>query len=296
MSSPPLAPWAKSFLTLHLRAERNASAHTLRAYEKDLNGYLQFVQARYPGLSLSRPHRLIVREYLVALHDRKLARASVLRAIAVLRSFYKFLAREEVVTQSPFVGLRMPKREKKLPRFLSESDMAVLLSQPGEKNLRDSALMELLYSSGLRIQELCDLNVGDLDVWSGLVRVFGKGGRERLVPVGRTALSRLRAYMDARPAAAQKRGALFVNPRGGRLSTTSARAIVHRWTARAGLALNVTPHAFRHSFATHLLNRGCDLRAVQELLGHRSLATTQLYTHVSAEHLQKAYQKAHPRA
>ena len=190
----------------------------------------------------------------------------------------------------------MPKREKKLPRFLSEEEMRAVLALPGAKNRRDAALLELLYSSGLRIQELCDLNVSDVDLWSGLVRIFGKGGRERLSPVGKTALSSLRAYLEARPAAQQKRGPLFLNVRGGRLSTTSGRAIVHRWATQAGLSLNITPHAFRHSFATHLLNRGCDLKAVQELLGHKSLATTQLYTHVNAERLKNVYQKTHPRA
>jgi tyrosine recombinase XerC len=296
LSQNALAPWVKSFITLHLRTERNVSAHTVRAYQHDLDGYMQFLKTKYPGLALSRTHRLVVREYLVELHAQDLGRNSILRAIAVLRSFYKFLAREEVVQHSPFIGLKMPKREKKLPRFLSEEEMASVLSLPGPKNIRDSALMELLYSSGLRIQELCELNVSDLDLWSSMVRVFGKGGRERLVPVGRTALNGLRVYIEARSPALQKRGPLFLNHRGGRLTTTGARGIVQRWTAQAGLTLRVTPHAFRHSFATHLLNRGCDLRAVQELLGHRSLATTQLYTHINAERLQKTYQKAHPRA
>jgi len=290
-----LKPFGNQFL-MHLRVERNVSAHTVRAYQHDLHRYLAFIQEQYPGLSLSRSHRVVVRQYLVELHNQDLGRNSILRAIAVLRAFYKYLVREEIVPQSPFTGMKMPKREKKLPRFLSEEEMHQVLSLPSEKNSRDSALMELLYSSGLRIQELCDLNVSDIDMWSGLVRVFGKGGRERLVPVGRAALRRVRAYIEARSVAQQKRGALFLNPQGGRLSTTSARAIVHRWTLQAGLFMNVTPHAFRHSFATHLLNRGCDLKAVQELLGHKSLATTQLYTHVNAERLQQVYQKAHPRA
>jgi len=294
-----LAPWAKRF-TLYLRAERNASAHTLRAYEREVGQYLVFIQDKYPRLPLNRTHRVVVREYLAELHERDLKRASILRAMAVLRAWYKFLLQHDVVTQSPFVGLKMPKREKRLPRFLTEEEMNRLLSLPETERhkhaIRDAAMMELLYSSGLRIDELCQLNTPDIDMWSGLVRVMGKGGRERLVPVGKTALTRIRAYLEARPVAQQRSGPLFLGAKGGRLVQVVGRQIVARWVRLASLRQNITPHAFRHSFATHLLNRGCDLRTVQELLGHRSLTTTQTYTHVNAEHLQNVYQKAHPRA
>ena len=291
--------WIQRFL-LYLRAERNASAHTLRAYKHDLGAFLAFLEARYPTASLERHQRLIVRDYLDALHQRALKRASILRAIAVLRAFFKFLVREELALQTPFVGLPMPKREKRLPRFLSEEEMARLLEMPrrsGRKAaLRDGALLELLYSSGLRIQEACQLNVEDVDLLGGMVRVFGKGSRERLVPLGHWAQRTLHAYIESRPAGLRRGAPLFLNHRGARLSDRGSRNIVGQWVQQAALRRKISPHAFRHSFATHLLDRGCDLRSVQEMLGHRSLVTTQNYTHVSQERLKKVYQQAHPRA
>jgi integrase/recombinase XerC len=289
--------WIQRFL-LYLRAERNVSPHTVRAYRHDLAEYLRFLQAKYPRLTLERSHRLVVRDYLAQLHDQSYQRATVVRAVAVLRSFYKFLLREGTIPQTPFAGLPMPKREKKLPRFLSEEEMNRLLEIPARSSdghaRRDAALLELLYSSGLRIQELCQLNVEDMDLWGGMVRVMGKGSRERLVPVGTTALKRVHSYLESR--SEKRSGPLFLNRSGTRLSERGARLVVARWVGRAALQRRISPHAFRHSFATHLLDRGCDLRAVQEMLGHKSLVTTQAYTHVSAEHLRKVYQKAHPRA
>lgn len=323
--------WIQRFL-IYLRAERNSSEHTLRAYQHDLSDYLYFLQTKYPGLTPERNHRLVVRDYLSELHGRKLQRATILRAIAVLRSFYRYLAREEVITQTPFAALPMPKKEKKLPRYVTEEDMARLLELPlrvkHKYSLRDAALLELLYSSGLRIAELCQLNVEDIDPWAGLVRVFGKGSRERLIPVGQAALKMVHAYIESRnrrtpsplmgegedggvrrppqpptPALPHKGGGsssrgspLFLNHRGSRLSDRGARGVVAKWVLEAALRQNVSPHTFRHSFATHLLARGCDLRSVQEMLGHRNLVTTQTYTHVSPEHLKRVYQQAHPRA
>lgn len=291
--------WIQRFI-LYLRAERGSSAHTLRAYQHDLGAFLAFLRARYPQSSLENHGRLILRDYLSSLHDKGWRRASILRPIAVLRAFFKYLVREGLFPQNPFVGLPMPKREKRLPRFLSEGDMARLLElprrAPSRRSLRDSALLELLYSSGMRIQELCQLNVEDIDLWTGMVRVFGKGSRERLVPVGQTAQNSIHAYLDTRPAGLRKSGPLFLNHRETRLSDRGARMIVDKWVRQAALHQRVSPHAFRHSFATHLLDRGCDLRSVQEMLGHRNLTTTQNYTHVSAEHLKKVYQQSHPRA
>jgi tyrosine recombinase XerC len=285
---------------LYLRAERNASAHTLRAYQHDLRCFCSFLADKYPRLTLERSHRLVIREFLADLHDKNLKRATILRPIAVLRAFYKFLVQEGLTTQTPFAGLPMPKRETRLPRYLPEEDMSRLLELPAHsKRLlakRDAALLELLYSSGIRIQELCQLNAEDMDLWGGMVRVFGKGGKERLVPVGETALKRLHAYLESRPIKGQRATPLFLNPMGNRLSDRGARLIVSRWVRQAAIRQNVSPHSFRHSFATHLLGRGCDLKAVQEMLGHRNLVTTQAYTHVSAEHLKKVYEKAHPRA
>jgi len=285
---------------LYLRAERSASVHTLRAYQHDLNAFSAFLKEKYPRLTMDRGHRLVVRDYLAHLHDQNLQRATILRAIAVLRAFYKFLVQEGITPQTPFSGLPMPKREKRLPRFLPEEEMTRLLELPMQSKrtsaLRDGALLELLYSSGLRVQELCQLNAEDIDLWGGMVRVFGKGAKERMVPVGKTALERIHAYLETRRPQGQRGAPLFFNPRGGRLSDRGARLVVSRWVRRAALRQNISPHSFRHSFATHLLGRGCDLKAVQEMLGHRSLVTTQAYTHVSADHLKKVYEKAHPRA
>jgi integrase/recombinase XerC len=307
---------------LYLRAERNVSAHTLRAYQHDLHDFLEFLKTKYPRLSLSRNHRLVIRDYLAGLHDRGLGRATISRAIAVLRAFYKFLVQEGATSQTPFVGLPMPKREARLPRFLPEEAMRQLLELPAQSSEksapRDAALLELLYSSGLRVQEACQLNAEDVDLWSGLVRVFGKGAKERMVPVGETALKRIHAYLTSPsplmgegrdgggpPTRAlphkgggefQRTRPLFLNHLGGRLSDRGARLVVSRWVRRAAIVQKVSPHSFRHSFATHLLGRGCDLLSVQEMLGHKNLVTTQAYTHVSAEHLRNTYQKAHPRA
>jgi integrase/recombinase XerC len=288
--------WIQRFL-LYLRAERNASSHTVRAYRHDLHAFLAFVQKSYPGLAPERNQRLVVRDYLAHLHDRKVQRATILRAIAVLRAFYRFLLREDVIGQTPFLGLAMPRREQRLPRFLAEEDMRQLLELPRQTRTRfsrrDSALLELLYSSGLRIQEACQLNIGDIDLWAGMVRVLGKGNRERMVPVGAQALKAAHAYLSG---PSRRAGPLFLNHRGNRLSDRGARYIVAKWVRDAAIHQRVSPHAFRHSFATHLLARGCDLRTVQELLGHRNLVTTQVYTHVSPEHLKKVYEQAHPRA
>ncbi|HVO32899.1 MAG TPA: tyrosine recombinase [Elusimicrobiota bacterium] len=285
---------------LYLRAERNASVHTVRAYDHELRSYWEFLKVQYPGLSVDRNHRLVIRDYLSHLHERGLKQATYLRSVAVLRAFYKYLLREELIAQTPFVALPMPRREKRLARFLPEGDMALLLDLPGQSRdphgVRDGALMEVLYSSGLRISELCGLNIEDVDLWGGLVRVFGKGERERLVPLGPPAQKRLHAYLQMRPLAQRKGGILFANHRGGRLTDRGARMIVQKWVRKAALRQRVSPHVFRHSFATHLLNRGCDLKSVQEMLGHRRLTTTQTYTHVTADHLKKVYDQAHPRA
>jgi tyrosine recombinase XerC len=285
---------------LYLRAERNASAHTLRAYQHDLKAYNAFLTDKYPRLGLDRSHRLIIRDYLAHLHEENAKRPTVLRAVAVLRAFYKFLMQEGLTTQTPFSGLPMPKREKRLPRYLPEEEMRRLLEVPARSkrasSARDTALLELLYSSGLRVQELCQLNAEDIDLWGGMVRVFGKGGKERMVPVGETALKCIHAYLAARAPQGPRGSPLFLNPRGSRLSDRGARLVVSRWVREASVQQKVSPHSFRHSFATHLLGRGCDLKAVQEMLGHRNLATTQTYTHVTAEHLKKVYEKTHPRA
>lgn len=315
-------------------AQRNYSPHTLRAYRADLAEFFRFCR-KGDISSAERVGRLQIRGYLAALQSRGLQRASVLRKIYCLRGFSKYLLSAEVLRKDPFLGVLMPARRSKLPRFLSEGEMEKLLGsdgasqspapangnreiRPGPRALsggrsrairvRDTALMELLYSSGLRRAEISTLNVGDIDYVGSDVRVFGKGRKERRVPVGARALSALRNYLAVRPDLAREREStafprgvegsmapFFLNGRGGRLSGEGVALVVRRWARGAGLLKPLTPHMVRHSFATHLLNQGCDIRAVQEMLGHKNLATTQVYTHVSLERLKKVYERSHPR-
>ncbi|OGS01056.1 MAG: hypothetical protein A3G41_05145 [Elusimicrobia bacterium RIFCSPLOWO2_12_FULL_59_9] len=307
-----------------LKAQRNYSPHTLRAYERDLRDFLDFSAAppALPGTRSSaegagadagpiKLDRGRLRAYLAFLQSRKTARgallrrASVLRKIASLRSFVRFLVEQGEIKADPFIGLPLPKKESLLPRFLTEEEMSALLRAGPERKPpqreRDVAILELLYSTGIRRAELCQLNAGDVDFIAGFIRVMGKGSRERLVPVGQPALAALRSYLSVRRSKEAQgksfQGAepLFVSVRGRRLSSAAVPLIVHRWARAAKFSKALTPHMFRHSFATHLLDRGCDLKSVQEMLGHKNLSSTQIYTHVSLEHLRKVYQKAHPR-
>jgi len=286
--------WARKFLT-HLRGTRNYSAHTLRAYEADLSRFL----SRHPSLAPEALDRAHIRNYLAELQGGSgLGRNSVLRRISALRSFARYLREQGVLKRDPFLNVPMPKKESRLPKFLTEREMEDLLAQgeglSSEFRGRDRAILELLYSSGLRRSELSGLNIGDVDFVSGFVRVFGKGSRERLVPAGNKALSCVRDYLRHR--GAQDGGQpLFLNGRGARLSDQGVALVVRRWIAVSLWAKPVTPHVFRHSFATHLLNKGCDLRSVQEMLGHKSMATTQVYTHLSLERLKKVYDESHPK-
>ncbi|MDE2491014.1 MAG: tyrosine recombinase [Elusimicrobia bacterium] len=281
------------FLT-RLRASRGASPHTLRAYRADLEAFAAAASGVEPR-DLDRTH---VRAYLAGLQSGSLSRATVLRRASALRSFVRFLRAEGLLARDPFLGVPLPKRVRPLPKFLTEAEMEQVLSVPADADSasrRDRALVELLYSAGLRRAELAALNVGDLDLLSGTARVFGKGSKERIVPVGEAALELLREWLRARGGAGDGEP-LFVNERGGRLSADGVAFLVRRWVRRAALMKNVTPHVFRHSFATHLLNRGCDIRHVQEMLGHASLQTTQFYTHVSLQRLREVYKDAHPRS
>jgi integrase/recombinase XerC len=282
---------ARNFLQ-YLRSERNFSGHTIRAYTGDLEAFYRFLTSTYPNLKAIAGERLVFREYFSFLQKSSLKRASVIRRIAALRSFYKYLAREGSIAKNPFIYLSTPKKERHIPVFLTEEEVRSLFDLPGLQ-YRDRAMLELLYSSGLRIDELVSINIADIDFMAGTVRVWGKGGRERVVPVGDGALGVMRDYISKRRVSS---GPFFLNKYGGRISVRGARKALHGWFIKAGFHKKVSPHTMRHSFATHLLDRGCDMRSVQEMLGHKSLATTQNYTHVTIESLKRVYDKAHPRA
>ena len=280
----------------YLAAERGASAHTLRSYASDLAELATFLRSVKVSSVLAADARTL-RAYLASLHGRGLAKSSISRKLATVRSCYRFLARRELIEANPARQLVSPRLPRRLPSVLPKDESKELLDAPAEDTLagrRDRALLELLYASGLRVAECCGLDLEDIDRRHGTVRVMGKGSKERVVPVGEVALEALEAYLDRRGGG---NGPLFRNVRGGgRLSTRSVQSIVRRRARMAGLARRVTPHTLRHTFATHLLGEGADLRLIQELLGHSRLSTTQRYTHVSPEHLMKVYDAAHPRA
>jgi integrase/recombinase XerC len=283
-----------SFLE-YLGVERGSSPHTLRSYATDLTEFTRFLADEKIG-GLAEADTRAVRAYLARLHQRRLSKATIARKLAAVRSCFRFMARRGVLEVNPARQVRSPRLGRRLPSFLPKDEATQLLDAgpaAGAAGLRDRALVELLYASGLRVAECCGLDVDDLDEGRRTVRVLGKGDKERVVPVGETALEALAAYLAMRGRA---RGALFRNARGGRLTTRSALRIVKGLARRAGLGQRVTPHTLRHSFATHMLGEGADLRLIQELLGHSRLSTTQRYTHVSPEHLMRVYDATHPRA
>jgi integrase/recombinase XerC len=297
-----LPPEVRRFLE-HLETEKRASSHTVRAYLADLAQYAAFLAEA--GAPLVPSSTTLVRAF-VARAAGSAGAVSLGRKLSTLRSFYRFLVREGVTDTNPARAVASPKRPRRLPSVLPEEEAAALVEAPaalkGPLALRDRALMELLYGSGLRVSELTGLDVGEVDLSQGLVRVLGKRRKERVVPFGSAAADALRRYLDeARPAlSAEAKGgiptALFLNHRGGRLTQRSVARRISAWVLEAGLPRHVHPHVLRHSFATHLLANGADLRGIQELLGHASLSTTQRYTHVEWKHLAEVYDRAHPRA
>ncbi len=284
----------------HLRSERQASAHTIRSYEDDLGLYASYLEeAAGEGSDPSAVDPGRLRRYSAWLAGRGYAPSTIARRLASLRSFFRFLRREGLVTADPTAGLRNPKQAKRLPRLLRVDEVIRLLdgipvdTAPG---VRDRAMLETLYGGGLRVSELVGLDVRDLDDASDLVRVRGKGRRERLCPIGEVAAWWLRRWMPLRQPKQPRDSAVFLNQRGGRLTTRSVGRILEGHLLRAGLLDTASPHTLRHSFATHLLDGGADLRSVQELLGHRNLTTTQIYTHVTQDRILDIYHDAHPRA
>ncbi len=306
----------------HLRAERNASEHTLAAYLSDI---LQFCRQVWgddaqPPFPWKSPDRFAARRFLASFQKGGLAPSTARRKMSSLRSFYRFLVREEAVKNNPFAGLQQPKARRRLPQVLSRDEVIRLIEAPARLReearakedrseaffadyaaLRDTAILELLYSTGMRIAELCGMTDARLDLLSGTALVRGKGKKERFCPIGRPAAKALQAALEARDGLRARLGAgraqtLFANRFGGPLTPRSVERALKKYLVAAGLDPAITPHALRHSFATHLLDAGADLRSVQELLGHASLSTTQIYTHVSVERLKEEYGKAHPRA
>lgn len=288
-----MTPWILRFAA-YLRSSRRYSEHTVSAYSRDLAGVARAMELKNPG-DLDRKK---IRSYLSRSKlSRTVGVSTILRRLSALRSFARYLRQEGALARDPFESLSLPKKDGRLPRFLSEGEVSTLLegpiSPPLTQGSRDGAIVELLYSSGMRRAEISSLRIGDVDWISGAARVYGKGGKERMIPIGRTALSALKKYLSARSSPSPQ-DPLFLNARGTRLSERSVGLIVRNWSRRAGFPKDVSPHMLRHSFATHLLDRGCDLRSVQEMLGHKSLSTTQVYTHVSLERLKSVYKKSHP--
>jgi integrase/recombinase XerC len=292
-----LKDWIARFVG-HLANERRTSPHTIASYRRDLEAFAKSCAAQ----AVTDPAAVdaeLVRRFAAARHRAGLAPRSIARALSAVRSFYSFLMREGGASRDPADGVRAPKAERRLPRTLDADQVGRLLAIRGDEPLvvRDRALLELLYSSGLRLAELCGLDLGDVDLTDATVRVTGKGAKTRVVPVGRLARSALEAWLAARSAlATPATRALFVGARGERISPRVVQQRLDHWAKHQGLGFKVHPHMLRHSFASHLLESSGDLRAVQELLGHANISTTQVYTHLDFQHLAKTYDAAHPRA
>lgn len=314
-----LTPQVKAFLD-HLKLERHFSDYTIKSYGADLAQFSQFLAGEIgrnsstsqlpPPKSLEElDERLLkveplnVREFLAYLYGQNYTKSTTARKLATLRSFYKFGMRRGQLSVHPLSTIRTPKQEKRLPKCLDLEQVQKLLDAPGDGDIlsvRDKAMLEVLYSSGIRVSELVDLTFADIDLQEGVLRVTGKGRKQRLTPIGSQAIQALTRYIEMRnaaiPAGAENPAKIFLNKHGESLSTRSVRRKLDKYLGMAGLDPGISPHTLRHSFATHLLNSGADLRSVQELLGHQSLSTTQVYTHLTTARLKQVYDTAHPRA
>ena len=280
----------------YLEIEKNASKYTILNYSIDLRSFKDF----FKDQPIDKIDHIALRRYLAHLKENNLSKVSIARKIASIRSFFRFLCREGFIKTNPASSLSIPKREVHLPKFLDEGQVVKLIESPEGDSIsafRDRAILETLYSTGIRVSELVGLNVENVDQIGGVIKVYGKGKKERIVPIGERALQAIREYLKKRSYQASKTAkALFLNKSGGRITDRSIRRIIEKYIRKTSIKERISPHTLRHSFATHLLDRGADLRSVQELLGHANLSTTQIYTHITTERLKSAYEKAHPRA
>jgi integrase/recombinase XerC len=308
------SPLVKQFLE-YLRHEKHFSDYTIKSYGADLIQFGQFLTGEIGQLAAAKDgvplddkqlkcEPLTIREFLAYLYAQNYTKSTTARKLATLRSFYKFLIRRGVVSVNPLSTIRTPKQEKRLPKCLDLEQVQKLLDAPGDADIlsaRDKAMLEVLYSSGIRVSELVELEMTDIDLQEGALRVRGKGRKDRITPIGSQAIKAVQRYLDLRGQDPRAIGAnhsnrVFLNKHGEPLSTRSVRRKLDKYLVQAGLDPGISPHTLRHSFATHLLNNGADLRSVQELLGHQSLSTTQIYTHLTTSRMKEVYDQAHPRA
>ncbi|MCF7875273.1 MAG: tyrosine recombinase XerC [Candidatus Omnitrophica bacterium] len=290
----PYSYYIDKFLN-YIEIEKNYSIHTCNNYRQDLEDFDKFLKSNQQ-MDIRDIDYFILRKFLSLLNKKKLNKRTISRKISTLKSFFKFLLREGVLTNNPALSLIYPRLDKPLPKFLTEAQVKKVLELPDKNKLlglRDKAILEFLYSTGARVSEMVSLKRDELDLIGGVVKVSGKGKKERLLPLGEPAIESIRQYLLNRK---DNQRALFLNKNNKPLKDRGVRFIISKYIKNAALSLDVSPHVFRHSFATHLINHGADLRSVQELLGHSSISTTQIYTHISLDSLKKIYQKTHPRA
>lgn len=286
----------------YLKLEKQCSPYTLRSYRRDLLQFIDYLTSEFEIRTAQDVDFRHIRGFVGSLVRGGFKKSSVERKLAAVKSFFSFLSKRGFVKKNPASVVKSPRKEKRVPSFLSQRDAERLMDLAnGSKptDIRNRAILELLYGTGMRAQELCSLDTGSLNLARGTVLVMGKGGKERMLPLGDMVLAALRNYLAVRiqlEGTPQGNEALFLNRRGGRLSTRSLQRIVHGFIRRIADVSKASPHTLRHTFATHLLERGADIRSVQELLGHASLSTTQIYTHITVKRLKKVYMKAHPRA
>ena len=279
----------------YLKVEKNAAINTIKNYAIDLDSFALYLG----GKDISEVDHLSLRRFLAEMRSKSYSKRTIARKLASLRSLFRFLYREGYIKSNPITAISSPKLDKKLPKFLDVEKVTMLILKPDittDAGLRDRAILETLYSTGIRVSELVGLDSSDIDFISGVIKVLGKGSKERVVPIGDEALRAVRKYNDKKSKIDKARDAVFLNNRGGRLTDRSVRRMLDKYIKQCAIEEKISPHSLRHSFATHLLDRGADLRSVQELLGHMNLSTTQIYTHVTMDRLKTVYDKAHPRA